>query len=675
MDPCLLYKKNDKGETQLLVVMYVDDVLVSGQPKTIRWFLNEFKKKFKITELGQMKKHLGIWYEWKKDSGGEPYVKATMNEMIKEIVAKYEESTNSKVKDSQTPGAPGKTLKKNEDPDKIIKESEYRSIMGKVLYYVNKMDMTCANAARELSQHLSNPNQDHWKALGKIVGYIKGRINRGKVMRRPKELRVVAWGDSDYAKSDDRKSITGGICSIGGCPTFGCSKGQACVCLSSSDSEYVALGMIAQEVRFQQQLLDEIAKKQHVYPGVIFEDNMGAKYLVENKQVSQRTKHIDVRRHFIRTLSDRKLVKVLFTPSEANKADICTKNVTQNLFDKHSNEIYDGRLIYDIDSSEEIVDGTMPTQSREIEGLPHMISNEKVMSVDGENLKVETDWDDVNSSDFSVEIIYPKESMELNFHRSNDEQSGQDEELTQEWNGQETIFNGNRRRLQNARNNMNIPRTMSNQVCPTIMIILKVMTPAIYKVREYMNNMVLTGIDYRVNTRFRKELKREIEFRNVRRMWNVRAIMDTEYPSDDSEDSDFSSYEDSSDETMQHMAFSTIDDGMILEGESDVTHTYDMIDLNEKVNEIDKKTNTILDKVQLILAHSEDVENLMNANIGDDEARNEVVDRHFIHVDMALAKQNQEIMYVRDKLYTEIMMLRNDVRRAGIAVSDQQPPT
>ena len=78
VDPCLLYKRNDKGETTLLVVMYVDDILVSGQPKTIRWFMNEFKQKFKITELGQMKKHLGIWYDWKKDQDGEPYVRATM---------------------------------------------------------------------------------------------------------------------------------------------------------------------------------------------------------------------------------------------------------------------------------------------------------------------------------------------------------------------------------------------------------------------------------------------------------------------------------------------------------------------------------------------------------------------------------------------------------------------
>ena len=107
---------------------------------------------------------------------------------------------------------------------------------------------------------------------------------------------------------------------------------------------------------------------------------MGAIYLVKNKQVGQRTKHIDVRRHFIRSLSDKKLVVIHFTPSETNKADICTKNVAQNLFEKHSQEIYNGKLIYDLDSSNELKDDTMVIESEQTEGLPHMISREKVMN-------------------------------------------------------------------------------------------------------------------------------------------------------------------------------------------------------------------------------------------------------------------------------------------------------
>ena len=104
---------------------------------------------------------------------------------------------------------------------------------------------------------------------------------------------------------------------------------------------------------------------------------------------------------------------------------------------------------------------------------------------------------------------------------------------------------------------------------------------------------------------------------------------------------------------------------MSISDDSEVTHTYDAPDLNEKVNNIDKKTRTISEKIDQLLLHSEDMEGLMNTNNRNEDARNEIVDQHFLHVYMTLAKQNQDIMYVRDKLFTEIIILRNDVKRTG----------
>ena len=169
---------------------------------------------------------------------------------------------------------------------------------------------------------------------------------------------------------------------------------------------------------------------------------------------------------------------------------------------------------------------------------------------------------------------------------------------------------------------------------------------------------------------FKRELKREIEFRKVRQLWDIEGIINTEYPSDDSKDSDYSLYEPSSDEEM---VFSTSHVNMNLEDGSEDTHTYDLVDQSEKINQIEERTKTILEKLDQILTYCEDMEGLMQANCGEDEARNEVVDRHFLHVDMALAKQNQEIMYVRDKLFAEIVMLRNEVKRAGVSLVDTNP--
>jgi hypothetical protein len=96
------------------------------------------------------------------------------------------------------------------------------------------------------------------------------------------------------------------------------------------------------EVKFLQQLLNEIAFC--TMPGILLEDNTGAIYLVRNQQVGQRTKHIDVRWHFIRELYERKELTVKFVRSENNEADINTKNVPVKILNVLAENIREGNL-------------------------------------------------------------------------------------------------------------------------------------------------------------------------------------------------------------------------------------------------------------------------------------------------------------------------------------------
>ena len=69
-----------------------------------------------------------------------------------------------------TPGLPGTSLSKN-DAHTVL-HSEYRSMVGKILYFVKKISPICANACRELSQHLENPGEAHWKAVERLLGFL-----------------------------------------------------------------------------------------------------------------------------------------------------------------------------------------------------------------------------------------------------------------------------------------------------------------------------------------------------------------------------------------------------------------------------------------------------------------------------------------------------------------------
>jgi hypothetical protein len=120
------------------------------------------------------------------------------------------------------------------------------------------------------------------------------------------------------------------------------SKKQQTVSLSSSEAEYQALSECVQESLFTQNLVQESTGVKK--PAIIYEDNLGTIFLVKNQQVSSRTKHIDIRHHFMRDLQEKKDLDVRFKRSENNSADIMTKNTSRDVHDKHSTSIRSGNL-------------------------------------------------------------------------------------------------------------------------------------------------------------------------------------------------------------------------------------------------------------------------------------------------------------------------------------------
>ena len=93
-------------------------------------------------------------------------------------------------------------------------------------------------------------------------------------------------------------------------------------------------------------MLDEIMRNpsEERLIGKVYEDNLGAIYLVKNQHVGARTKHIDVRAHFIRELEDTGYLKVQFVCSEDNAADILNKNCPDKSHTKHAQNMRNGTL-------------------------------------------------------------------------------------------------------------------------------------------------------------------------------------------------------------------------------------------------------------------------------------------------------------------------------------------
>jgi Reverse transcriptase (RNA-dependent DNA polymerase) len=341
VDPCVFFIKK-QGELILLIGTHVDDCAVAGKPADIEWFKSAIKEHFTIKELGTLCKHLGVWYEWGEDSIGR-YLEASMEDFVEVMLADYKTIFKKAPKPAMTPAFPGQVLCKNDG--NTILHKEYRSLVGKLLYFVKKIGPVCANACRELSQHLENPGTAQWNAVERLLGYIANdERNRKLKMRPPKQMRVQDVVDSSFGDNPDtRKSTSAYMGTIGGHALVNwISKGQPIVTVSSTEAEYVALSDGSKETTFITNLLLELVDV--ILPSLLSEDNTGAIFLAKNQQVGARTKHIDVRYHFIREKVKSGQIHVSYVNTLKNPADLLSKNVTQKVHDTHAMLIMSGLM-------------------------------------------------------------------------------------------------------------------------------------------------------------------------------------------------------------------------------------------------------------------------------------------------------------------------------------------
>ena len=99
-----------------------------------------------------------------------------------------------------------------------------------------------ANVARAVAQHAHNPAARHWKAVRKIISYLKATKDLGVVFRRGEDLKLLLFADVNYAgRCNDTRSVAGVAVTLGNIIVSASSTTQFCVTLSTSEAEYVAM--------------------------------------------------------------------------------------------------------------------------------------------------------------------------------------------------------------------------------------------------------------------------------------------------------------------------------------------------------------------------------------------------------------------------------------------------
>jgi hypothetical protein len=214
----------------------------------------------------------------------------------------------------------------------------YRSIVGCLSYLVNMTRADLAFSYSQLSKFVQYPGMAHLAAAERVLQYLRGTYDQGISfydLGPDKRNKLGGWVDSDFASDiDSRKSMTGYLMSLNGGPISWKSSRQGGVTLSSSEAEFVAASQAGQEVVYLRALLRGFGYTQKG-PTEIWEDNASCIMMSENPTNRDRSRHVDVKVHFLRDLVRDGHVKLLKCAGPQNVSDALTKSLPRPAFEKH----------------------------------------------------------------------------------------------------------------------------------------------------------------------------------------------------------------------------------------------------------------------------------------------------------------------------------------------------
>ena len=317
-DNCL-YTYFEDGKS-IIIVVWVDDLIICASDMAL---MNSIKQKFndnfKMKDLGQISNFLGIEFDVSYDS-----IKMHQTKYAQKILDRFGMS-NCNAKKTPCPLGINKELGNNSP--QLNDNTLYREILGSLMYLMTNTRPDICYIVSFLSQFMVNPTFAHLQLAKHVLMYLKGTLSKGLTFVKSSDGSAIrGFCDSDWGGSLDRHSISGYCYMLnekGPLISWRCSK-QRIIALSSCEAEYVALTAAIQEAKFLRQLLADIqGSKTH---GVkLYADNQGAIALAKNPVHHQRTKHIDIKYHFIRLAVEEGIVDLQYIPTGENIADQFTK--------------------------------------------------------------------------------------------------------------------------------------------------------------------------------------------------------------------------------------------------------------------------------------------------------------------------------------------------------------
>jgi hypothetical protein len=325
-----LFVKYDDKRNWLIVSLYVDDLIFTGNHSGMfQRFKQSMMKTFDMTDLGKMRHFLGV--EVIQNSQG---IFMCQHRYAKEILERFGMENSNVV---CSPMVTGTKLSKHDTGNKVD-PTQFKQIIGSLMYLTaTRPDLMFA--VNMIARFMENPVESHMMAAKRILRYVKGTLELGILYKKGEQIDLIAYSDSDYGGDiDDIKSTSGYVFMVGSGDVAWSSRKQPIVTLSTTEAEFIAPAHCVCQGIWLKRILDNIGLKQKQCLTVLC-DNSSTIKLSKNPVMHGRSKHIDIRFHFLRNLSSEGSIELVHCASKDQLADVMTKALNLPLFEKFRKQL------------------------------------------------------------------------------------------------------------------------------------------------------------------------------------------------------------------------------------------------------------------------------------------------------------------------------------------------
>jgi hypothetical protein len=257
VDPNLYYIV--VGEDPLILLLYVDELFITGAKGLITSCKESLASEFEITDIGLMHYFLGleIWQEPR-------HIFLGQGKHVCDILRRFQ------MEDSRPMTTPMITnwKKLHASESQLVDSTLYSQLIGSLMYLVNTRPDICF-AINTLSQFMVEPSRVHWLETKHVLRHLCGTVDYGLDYQRGDGVRLVGYSDSDWAGCvSDRKSTSGCCLRLGSAVVSLFSRKKKSVALSFVEAEYMAASQVSCESLWLCKLLVGLF-------GVLFVENPG----------------------------------------------------------------------------------------------------------------------------------------------------------------------------------------------------------------------------------------------------------------------------------------------------------------------------------------------------------------------------------------------------------------